>query len=111
MREDHSLTVSLRCRPTGRRAAPLLAPHRACQRRTAEAALRVRARPVAGAAARAAGYAPGGCGQGPPGHATTALRRRGRLAMLPLDAVTSARRYLAHGPFRTWLRHAIALTG
>ena len=41
-----------------------------------------------------------------------ALKRRGRLALLPLDAVTSARRYLARGPWRTALRHlAIALGG
>lgn len=38
-----------------------------------------------------------------------ALRRRGRVVLLPLDARTSARRYLARGPFRTWLRHAVAL--
>jgi rSAM/selenodomain-associated transferase 2 len=38
-----------------------------------------------------------------------ALRGRGRLALLPLDALTSARRYLARGPFRTWLRHTLAL--
>jgi rSAM/selenodomain-associated transferase 2 len=35
-----------------------------------------------------------------------ALRRQGRLALLPEEAVTSARRYLAGGPWRTWLRHA-----
>jgi rSAM/selenodomain-associated transferase 2 len=41
-----------------------------------------------------------------------ALKRRGRLALLPLDAVTSARRHLAKGPLRTSLRHlAIALAG
>lgn len=38
-----------------------------------------------------------------------ALRRRGRLRLLRLDAVTSARRYLARGPVRTWLRHTFAL--
>ena len=41
-----------------------------------------------------------------------ALKRRGRLALLPLEAVTSARRYLTGGPWRTALRHlAIALGG
>jgi rSAM/selenodomain-associated transferase 2 len=41
-----------------------------------------------------------------------ALKRRGRLALLPLDAVTSARRHLAEGPLRTALRHLlIALAG
>lgn len=38
-----------------------------------------------------------------------ALKRRGRLALLPLDAVTSARRHLAGGPWRTALRHAATL--
>lgn len=38
-----------------------------------------------------------------------AIRRRGRLAILPLDAATSGRRYLAGGVLRTWLRHAAAL--
>lgn len=37
-----------------------------------------------------------------------ALKARGRLAILPLDAVTSARRYLTRGPLRTVLRHAAA---
>jgi rSAM/selenodomain-associated transferase 2 len=37
-----------------------------------------------------------------------ALRRRGRLALLSLDAVTSARRHRARGPLRTALRHALA---
>lgn len=37
-----------------------------------------------------------------------ALKGRGRLAMLSLDAVTSARRYLARGPLRTVLRHGVA---
>lgn len=41
-----------------------------------------------------------------------ALKRRGRLHLLPLDAVTSARRYRAGGPWRTAARHAaIALAG
>ncbi len=34
-----------------------------------------------------------------------ALRRRGRLAILPEAATTSARRYVAGGVFRTMLRH------
>jgi rSAM/selenodomain-associated transferase 2 len=37
------------------------------------------------------------------------LRRSGRLALLPLPAVTSARRYRARGVARTWLRNALAL--
>lgn len=37
-----------------------------------------------------------------------AMKRRGRLALLPLEAVTSARRYLAAGPWRTALRHVLA---
>lgn len=37
-----------------------------------------------------------------------ALSRRGRLALLPLEAVTSARRYRAGGPVRTMLRHWLA---
>lgn len=36
------------------------------------------------------------------------LRRRGRLVLLPLDIVTSARRYRAGGPLRTMLRHWLA---
>ena len=41
-----------------------------------------------------------------------ALKRRGRLALLPLDATTSARRHLAGGPWRTALWHsALALAG
>ncbi len=41
-----------------------------------------------------------------------AMKRRGRLALLPLDAVTSARRHLAQGPWRTAARHALgALAG
>jgi rSAM/selenodomain-associated transferase 2 len=38
-----------------------------------------------------------------------ALRREGRLALLPLAVATSARRYRRRGVFRTWLRHAVAL--
>lgn len=38
----------------------------------------------------------------------TAMKTRGRLARLPLDAVTSARRHVAHGPLRTALRHGVA---
>lgn len=38
-----------------------------------------------------------------------ALRRRGRLALLPLDVATSSRRYLRRGVLRTWARHALAL--
>jgi rSAM/selenodomain-associated transferase 2 len=34
-----------------------------------------------------------------------AMKRHGRLVLVPLDAVTSARRYLAGGPVRTMLRH------
>ena len=34
-----------------------------------------------------------------------AMKRRGRLALLPEPVVTSARRYLAGGPLRTMLRH------
>jgi len=37
-----------------------------------------------------------------------AMKRRGRVVLLPLDAVTSARRYLARGPLRTMLRHWLA---
>jgi hypothetical protein len=37
------------------------------------------------------------------------MRRSGRLALLPLPAVTSARRYRARGVARTWLRNALAL--
>jgi len=37
-----------------------------------------------------------------------ALKRRGRLALLPLPAVTSARRYRRGGPLRTMLRHWLA---
>ncbi len=39
------------------------------------------------------------------------LRRRGRLALLPADAPTSARRYLERGVARTVLRNALALLG
>jgi rSAM/selenodomain-associated transferase 2 len=38
-----------------------------------------------------------------------ALKRRGRLALLPLPALTSARRYREGGTARTWLRHQLAL--
>ncbi len=38
-----------------------------------------------------------------------AMKAHGGLALLPLDAVTSARRYLARGPLRTLARHWIAL--
>ncbi|MGH0028303.1 MAG: TIGR04283 family arsenosugar biosynthesis glycosyltransferase, partial [Myxococcota bacterium] len=38
-----------------------------------------------------------------------AMKRRGRLALLPLPAVTSARRYTAHGTLRTALRHWAAM--
>lgn len=37
-----------------------------------------------------------------------AMKRRGRVVLVPLDAVTSARRYLARGPLRTMLRHWLA---
>jgi rSAM/selenodomain-associated transferase 2 len=38
-----------------------------------------------------------------------AIRRRGRLVIVSLDAVTSGRRYRARGALRTWLRNAVAL--
>jgi rSAM/selenodomain-associated transferase 2 len=38
-----------------------------------------------------------------------AMKRHGRLALLPVSAVTSARRYREHGVLRTVLRHAFAL--
>jgi rSAM/selenodomain-associated transferase 2 len=38
-----------------------------------------------------------------------AMKGRGRLALLPLDALTSPRRYLARGPLRTLGRHWLAL--
>ena len=38
-----------------------------------------------------------------------ALKRRGRLALLPLPAVTSARRYLERGVFRTVARNTLVL--
>jgi rSAM/selenodomain-associated transferase 2 len=38
-----------------------------------------------------------------------ALRRHGALALLPLAAVTSSRRYLQRGVWRTWSQHALAL--
>jgi rSAM/selenodomain-associated transferase 2 len=41
----------------------------------------------------------------------TALRRRGRLAVLALPATTSARRYQAGGVFRTMFRHWLAAGG
>lgn len=37
-----------------------------------------------------------------------AMRRRGRLALLPLPAVTSARRYASRGVFRTMFRNWLA---
>ena len=37
-----------------------------------------------------------------------AIRRRGRLALLPMAVTTSARRHRAHGPLRTALRHNLA---
>lgn len=37
-----------------------------------------------------------------------AMRRQGRVALLPLDAVTSARRHRSRGPLRTALRHVVA---
>ena len=40
-----------------------------------------------------------------------ALGRRGRIALLPQEVVTSARRYLRGGVLRVWLRHAVALLG
>jgi rSAM/selenodomain-associated transferase 2 len=40
-----------------------------------------------------------------------ALRRRGRLALLPLPATTSARRYLERGVARTVAKNALALLG
>jgi rSAM/selenodomain-associated transferase 2 len=40
-----------------------------------------------------------------------ALRRRGRLALLPLAATTSARRYLERGVLRTVARNTLALLG
>jgi rSAM/selenodomain-associated transferase 2 len=40
-----------------------------------------------------------------------ALRRQGRLALLPLPAVTSARRYLERGVLRTVARNTLALFG
>lgn len=38
-----------------------------------------------------------------------AMKSQGRLALLPLPAVTSARRYLERGPLRTLARHWLAL--
>ena len=34
-----------------------------------------------------------------------AMKARGRVARVPLDAVTSARRYQAGGPLRTMFKH------
>jgi len=36
------------------------------------------------------------------------MKRRGRVVLLELEAVTSARRYRARGALRTWLRHSAA---
>lgn len=41
----------------------------------------------------------------------SAMRRRGRLALLALPATTSARRYLERGVLRTVLRNAVAAAG
>ena len=41
----------------------------------------------------------------------SAMKRRGRVALLPLDATTSARRHSARGPLRTALRHTLAALG
>lgn len=38
-----------------------------------------------------------------------AVRQHGRLALLPLEAVTSSRRYRRRGVLRTWGRHVLAL--
>jgi len=38
-----------------------------------------------------------------------AMRRRGRLVLLPHAVTTSARRYRARGVLRTWLRNTVAL--
>jgi rSAM/selenodomain-associated transferase 2 len=38
-----------------------------------------------------------------------AMKGRGRLALLPLDAVTSSRRYTTRGPLRTMLKHWFAM--
>ncbi len=38
-----------------------------------------------------------------------AMRRHGRLALLPLEAITSSRRYQQRGVFRTWWCHALTL--
>ncbi len=38
-----------------------------------------------------------------------AMRRRGRLVLLPLAAVTSSRRYRQHGVLRTWWSHTLTL--
>ena len=41
----------------------------------------------------------------------SAMRRRGRLALLALPATTSGRRYLEHGVIRTVLRNTVAAAG
>jgi rSAM/selenodomain-associated transferase 2 len=41
----------------------------------------------------------------------SAMKRHGRIVLLPLDAVTSARRHRAGGPLRTALRHTLAAFG
>jgi len=38
-----------------------------------------------------------------------AMKRAGRIVILPLAVTTSARRYTAHGVWRTFARHAVAL--
>ena len=38
-----------------------------------------------------------------------AMRPHGRLALLPLEAITSSRRYQQRGVLRTWWRHALTL--
>lgn len=40
-----------------------------------------------------------------------ALKRRGRLALLPEPALTSARRYRERGALRTWALHVVAIAG
>jgi hypothetical protein len=39
------------------------------------------------------------------------IQRNGRLALLPVDALTSARRYQRNGALRQWLRNQAALAG
>ena len=63
-------------------------------------------------ARRSALEAIGGVPQAPIGEdvdLVRALRRHGRLALLPLPALTSGRRYLEHGVFRTVARNTLAL--